>query len=93
VVVAAPVTGVVERRAADDNRTRRHHLGEHLPAQPRRGEVRVLGDGLAEPLVQPEAAGPEPVAGTVIRAGDEAVERHRDSRSDLVHSWLLPLRD
>ena len=51
VVVATPVTGVVERLAADDDRTRRHRLGEHLPAQPRRVEVRPLGDGLAEPLV------------------------------------------
>jgi len=54
------VTGVVERLAADDDRTRRHQLGEHLPAQPRRVEVRMFGDGLAEPLVQPVAAVPEP---------------------------------
>jgi hypothetical protein len=37
--------------------------------------VRVLGDGLAEPLVQPVAAVPEPVARTVVRA---ATERGRE---------------
>ena len=68
------MTGVVEGLAADDDRTRRHQLGEHLPAQPRRVEVRPLVDGLAEPLVQPVAAVAEPVAGAVVRAGDEPVE-------------------
>ncbi|WP_211232998.1 hypothetical protein [Solirubrobacter soli] len=68
------MTGVVERLAPDDDRAGRHRLGEDLPAQSLWREVRPLGDGFAEPLVQPVPSGPQPVARAVIRSGDEPVE-------------------
>ncbi|MCQ0016707.1 hypothetical protein [Actinomadura madurae] len=61
-VITAPVAGVLERLATHDDRARRQQLAEHLPARPRRVEMGRVGDRLAEPLVQPDAADPEPVA-------------------------------
>jgi hypothetical protein len=85
VVVASPLTGVVERLAADDHCTGRHHLGEHLPAHPWRVEVWVPGDGFSEPLVQPVPAVSEPIARAVVRAADEPVEGHRHIQDGLRH--------
>jgi hypothetical protein len=86
VVITVPVAGVVERLAADDDRTSRHQLAEHLPTEPRRVEVRRIGGRLAEPLVQPDASGSEPVPRAVARAGDEPVERHRHVQDGLRHA-------
>ena len=66
VVVAAPLARVVEHAPADDRRTGRHHLGEHLAAGPRRLEVRIPADRIAEPLVQALTATAEALAGVVV---------------------------
>jgi hypothetical protein len=42
---------VVEGPSPDHDRPRRHQLGEHLPAQTRRVEMRESGNRLAKPFV------------------------------------------
>ena len=88
-VGAAPRAGGVVHPAADDAGAEAGgecvvegavgltHLG---------GVLAVVGPWPAhDPVVQPLAAGPEPVAGAVVGSGDVAVERHGDGGDDLAH--------
>lgn len=62
-VVAAPMSGVVEGLAADDDRAGRHHLGEELPIDAGRIEVWIVGRRITEPLVQSMPPVPSPLSG------------------------------
>ena len=85
-MVAVPVAGDVERPAPDEHRARRHHLVEHHGAR----TVGPVGAGIdavavGEPGVEPIAVDAESVVGSVVGAGDEAVERHRHVEDEVAH--------
>ncbi|WP_344319186.1 hypothetical protein [Nocardia ninae] len=74
-MVTLPTPGQLEGAPAGDHRTGRHGLAEHLPA----GAIR---HPIVEPVEQPPAIATELLPHPVVRAGDEAVERHRHVEAD-----------
>src|SRR4051812_9171576 len=75
VVVAVPAAGQLEGAPARDDCTGRHRLAVHLAVDPRTVT-------LVEPVEQPATVAAELLAGSVVGAGDEAVERHRHVEPD-----------
>jgi hypothetical protein len=69
VMVAVPAFGEFEGAPPGDHGTGCHSLPEHLPVRPGRHPV-------IEPVEQPPAVASEPLPGTVVRTGDEAVQGH-----------------
>ena len=90
---AARLHAVVEHPAAHDHGAATAHvLLEQLGLLVVLAAVQAVlappGRGRNDPLVDTFAAVAEPVPGTVIGPGDEAVERHRDLCEDGAHHAL-----
>ena len=95
VVIAAPPFSPLEGPPARDNRSRRHGLLHDLPVHAvvhdrgRTGLAAVLTR--QNPLVQALPTVPEAVVRPLVRAGDEAVERHGHVQDRGGHEGILPL--
>jgi hypothetical protein len=88
---AAASSRDVERAPAGDNRAAGERLLGHGPAACRRPEPVVRTDPLGAsgpPLEELAAAVAEWVAGTIVRASDEAIQRHRQADLDIAHLCL-----
>jgi hypothetical protein len=73
-----PATGRLEGPLAGDDRASGHELFHHLAVNTARtaGDLEVDVAARHRPLVQTVSAIAEPVARSLIRPGDESVERH-----------------
>ena len=87
VMIAGPSAGVIKGAAPGHDRAGRHHLIEHLGVRTAGRTMRGRVDPpVAQPGVQPFAVHPEPLTGSIVRAGDKSVDRHRHVEPDLACS-------